>query len=345
MTVMTVLGPVRANQLGLTLVHEHLFLDLRNQFSEFSDPERQRISHGPLSLANAGLLRRNPYAIRDNLLLDDLALAIQEVRAFELLGGQTIVDCTSVGLARNPSKLRALAQRIRVNIIAGCGYYTQDTHPPEVRELPVEALAEQMLRDLRVGMDGSDVRAGIIGELGTSAPIHPDELKVLRAAALAWRQAPVAIQVHTYPWGEYGLEAARILLTEGVAPARIVICHSDVVLARPYIRALLALGVWVEFDNLGKEFANDEAEGGFAGGAFASDAERVRVLVELIDAGYERQLLITNDICIKCMLHTYGGWGYDHVQSHILPMLQRAGVPRATTDALLIDNPRRLLDS
>jgi phosphotriesterase-related protein len=168
---------------------------------------------------------------------------------------------------------------------------------------------------------------------------------VLRAAALAWRQAPVAIQVHAYPWAQHGLEAARILLERGVDPARIVICHADVALSRPYIRALLALGVWVEFDNLGKEFANDENEGGFAGGTFATDAERVQVLVELLDAGYERQLLLTNDLCVKSMLRAYGGWGYDHVLRHIVPMLRRAGVPHQTTDALLIANPRRLLDA
>ena len=345
MSVMTVLGPVCADALGVTLAHEHLFLDLRNQFSEFADPERRRISHGTLTLASAGLLRRNPYAIRDNLLLDDLDLAVQEVAPFQALGGRTLVDCTSVGIARDPLKLRALAQRTGLNIIAGCGYYTQDTHHTDIAQLSQAQLADRMVADLTEGIDGTGIKAGVIGELGTSAPIHPDEAKVLHAAALAFRQAPAAIQVHTYPWGQHGIEAARILLAGGVDPAKTVVCHADVALSRPYIRSLLALGVWVEFDNLGKEFANDENEGGFAGGTFAGDAERVRVLVELIEAGYARQLLITDDLCLKCMLHAYGGWGYDHVQRHIVPMLQRAGVSQETTDALLIDNPRRLLDT
>ena len=184
MQAITVTGPVDAEALGITLPHEHLLLDLRNQFTEPADPIQRERSHEPLTAANAALVRRNPYAIRDNLLLDDLELAAQETAPFQAAGGRTIVDCTSIGIHRDPCKLQAIARRTGLNIIAGCGYYTHDTHPPEMAAWSIDTVAEQMIRDLTEGIDGSGIRAGVIGEIGTSFPLHPDEQKVLSGRRL-----------------------------------------------------------------------------------------------------------------------------------------------------------------
>jgi phosphotriesterase-related protein len=343
MTATTVTGPVAASELGLTLAHEHLFIDLRNQFTPFEDEEKRLISEQPVQMANLGRLRRSPYAVRDNLVLDDLELAVAEAREFQKLGGRTIVDCTSIGIRREPLKLRELAKRTGLHIIAGCGYYTHDTHPPEMDDWPAEQIAEEMVRDLTEGMEGTDVKAGIIGEIGTSDPIHPNEKKNLIASALAWRSTPVAVFVHTYPWGKAGLEAAEILIERGVDPAKIVICHIDVEFDVEYIKALLRKGVFVEFDNFGKEFYIDPADRGFAGGVFARDIERVRVLKELTAAGYRRQILVTNDICLKSMLRHYGGWGYDHILRNIMPMMRDEGLSPDDIEVFLRDNPQRLL--
>ncbi len=253
------------------------------------------------------------------------------------------MDCTSRGIGRRPAALLDIARRTGLNVIAGCGHYTQDTHPAELAEWPPERIADETVRELTDGIDGTGIRAGVIGEIGTGSPIHPDEAKVLRAAAIAWQQAPVAVYVHTFPWGGEGLRAARILIDGGIDPARVVICHGDVELDLAYLRRLCELGVCVEFDNFGKEFEPEPVEGGFAGGAFASDAERVRAIVELLDAGHESRLLVTNDICLKGMLHAYGGRGYDHVLTGVVPALRAAGATQHTIDAFLVDNPRRLL--
>ena len=149
---------------------------------------------------------------------------------------------------------------------------------------------------------------------------------------------------HIYPWGKGGLDAADLLTENGVDPAKIVICHSDVEPDLDYITALLRRGVFVEFDDFGKEFYVDPADRGFAGGIFVQDVERVRVVKQLVDSGYDRQLLITNDLCLKSMLHAYGGWGYEHILEHVVPMLRSHGVPPQAIDTILVDNPRRLLD-
>jgi len=345
MSVMTVRGPLDAGELGVTLAHEHLFLDLTNEFHEPADPELRPISHEPMSLAYAGLMQRNPYGIRDNLLLDDVSLAVEEVARFQALGGKSLVECTSIGICPEPLKLREVAERTGLQIIAGCGYYTQDTHPESVRRLAAEKLAERILADLTEGIGGTDVRAGVIGEIGTSTPIHPDEEKCLRAAALAFRQVPVPLYVHTYPWGQDGLKAAELLLEMGVEANKIVICHVDVEFHTAYLRALLERGLFVEFDDFGKEFDTEAGDRSFAGGPFARDSERVRAVKDILEWGYGDQLLLTTDICLKSLLHAFGGNGYEHVLARVAPMLREEGIPQETIDALLIANPKRLFDS
>lgn len=342
-SVMTVCGLVSADSLGIVLPHEHLFIDLRNQFTEFEDPEKRRISHEKLRMGNLGVVRRNPYAIKDNLLLDDLEVIVAEVNAFKALGGKTIVDCTSIGIHRDQGKLYEVARRTGLHIIAGCGYYTHDTHPADMDQWSAERIADDMVSDLTVGIGGTDIKAGVIGEIGTSEPIHPNEKKSLLAAALAFRQTPVAIYVHIYPWGKAGLEAADLLVEQGVNPAKIVICHSDVGPDLEYIKALLKRGVFVEFDNFAKEFYIDPADRGFAGGEFVRDIDRVRAIKEILDWGYEEQILMTNDICLKCMLHHYSGWGYDHILRNVVPMMEDEGIPRETIDRILRSNPGLLL--
>lgn len=332
----TVAGPIHADEMGITLPHEHLLIDLRNQFTEFADPERQRISRQPLSSTNIAAVRDNPYAIRDNLLLDDIDLAADEIRPFLACGGKTIVDCTSVGIGRSPRHLAEIAARTGVHIIVGCGYYTHDTHPPAMNEWSAEHMARALINELTVGIDGTTIRAGVIGEIGVSDPIHPNERKVLIASALAFQETSAPIQVHIDPWGQTGIDAADLLLHHGVDPGKIAICHADILLDRSYMRSLLERGVFVEFDNFGKEFHIDGAR------RFATDAERIDALRSLIDEGFASQILVTNDVCLKSMLHRYGGRGYDHLLTHIAPKMLAHKIDLQTIVLWLIANPQRL---
>jgi len=342
MPVMTVTGQIEPDSLGITLAHEHLFIDIRNQFREFEDPRKARISKQKLRTSNLDAVRRNPYAIRDNLLLDDVDLIVEEAGAFKKLGGTTIVDCTSVGIHRDPVKLREVARRTGLNVIAGCGYYTHDTHPAEMGEWTPEQIAEHMVRDLTVGIAGTGIKAGVIGEIGTSHPVTPEEKKVLAASAIASCRTGAPIQVHTYPWAQEGRAIATRLLEAGVAPHKIVICHTDVEPVREYIEALLALGVFVEFDNIGKEFDIPEKQRAFAGGRFVSDPQRVHLIRDLLEQGHGARILISNDICLKCLLLAYGGEGYNHLLRNIVPMMRAQGIDEEAIRGFLIDNPARL---
>ncbi len=330
---MTVCGPVSPEDLGVTLSHEHLFLSFPHQASVPTTPGEKEVFEQPVSPANRDLLMRNPYAVRDNLVIESFETAVREVARFRERGGRSIIECTSTGIGRDPSRLKELSLRTGVNIVAGCGYYTADTHPEEVTEKEPDELAAKMIHDLEVGIDATGIRAGVIGEIGTSDPLHPAEKKVLRAAAEASRKTGAPIQVHTYPWANRGLEALDVLEHAGADPARVVICHTDVVLDVAYIMQCLRRGCFIQFDNFGKEFTPEPGPESFAGGPFARDTERVGVLKKLVSEGYAEQLLITNDVCFKVMLHEYGGKGYDHILTTIIPAMLECGIPREAVDS------------
>ncbi len=344
MSVMTVLGPVEAEDLGITLPHEHIFIDLTCQFTEPADEAGRTVAHEFVGPEHAEILSRNPYLVRDNLLLQDMEAAVEELAYFRAHGGRTVIDCTSVGAGRDPRGLREVAERTSLHVVAGSGYYLHETHPPEMAAWTPEMIAEEIVRDLTEGMGDSGIRAGVIGEIGTGDPLHPQEVKSLRAAALAHETTGAPLQIHTYPWGQTGLAILDLLAEYDVDPARVVICHTDVAPDLPYMRALVQRGAMVEFDDFGKEFPVDPAESDFAGGPFATDRERVEALARLVEWGYAGQLLITNDLCLKQMLHRYGGRGYDHILINVVPMLREVGLTQETIDRLLVENPARWLE-
>ena len=118
----------------------------------------------------------------------------------------------------------------------------------------------------------------------------------------------------------------------------------DVDIREDYILELLDLGINVEFDNFGKEFYIPKREGLALNGGFAYDLERAETIAKLVKKGYVKQLLLTNDICIKNMLTTYGGFGYSRVFVDNIPILKDCGVGKQDIDTMIIDNPAQLLD-
>lgn len=343
MSVITVSGLIDDHALGVMSPHEHVLCDIRNQFTGFSAASKRALSEQPVQMSNLDVLSRNPYAVRDNLVLNDVVVAKEELLRFKRAGGDTIVDATLDAIGRDPEALLSISRATGINIIAGCGYYTYDTHPEDMDSKSVEQIAQEMLTDLTEGMAGTSIRSGVIGEIGTSEEIHPNEKKVLIAAAKAHAETGAGIIVHTYPWATQGLDALEILTQRGVRPDKVIICHIDVEFNLDYCMELVKAGAFIEFDDFGKEYFIDKRNRGFAGGVFARDIERVQTLKHLIDAGYLSNLLISCDVCLKTLLHRYGGWGYDHVLTNIVPMMREEGITAEQVDILLKENPRRFL--
>ncbi len=343
MSVQTVMGQVDESQLGITTPHEHVLIDLRNQFTGFSEVTKKILSEQKVSIKNLDVLSRNPYALKDNLLLGDIGTARDELFYFKKAGGKTIVDATSKGIGRDPEAVRELAAGLDLNIVLGAGYYTQDTHPADMDQREIEDIADEIVKEIEIGIEDTGIRAGIIGEIGTSEKIYPNEKKVLIASAKAQEETGTAIIIHTYPWGKQGLEAINILEQNGANINKVSISHIDVEIDIEYCKEILSNGAYIEFDNFGKEYFIDKRYRGFAGGVFARDIERVQTIKNLMDKGFSDKILISCDICLKTLLHQFGGWGYDHVLVNIVPMLKEAGLTDGQISKLLMDNPQNFI--
>jgi len=336
--VMTVRGPVPAPDLGITLMHEHVFIDLSFLWDAPTSEWQKPLVDAEITLANRGLLQVDPYVSRRNLLLDEFDVAVEELAPFRQLGGSSVVDLTTTGIRPQPAKLREVSERTGLHVIAGCGYYTQRSHASEVATLSESELLERLLDEIANGLGGTDVRPGIIGEIGTSSPVHADEAKVLRVAAAAQAKTGLAINVHVAIFRREALVVLDILEAAGADLSRVVISHLDEQPDTAYHRAILERGAYVEYDTFGSESYFDGD-----GSAEPSDRERVDCLIELLDAGFGDQLLISQDVCTKVQLLKYGGFGYGHILRSILPRLRRRGVGDATVRKLLVENPARVL--
>jgi phosphotriesterase-related protein len=336
--VMTVRGPIAAADLGVTLMHEHLFIDLSHLWDPPVHEWQKPLVDAELALETRGLLQVDPYISRTNMKLDDLPLAVAELGPFRELGGATVVDLTTTGIKPQPDALREASERSGVHIISGCGWYTGVTHPPDVAAGSEDYLVERLELEIENGLGGTDVRPGMIGEIGTSSPIQPNEEKVLRVAAAAQRRTGLSINVHVAIFGRQALRALDVLDAAGADLSRVVISHLDELIDLDHHRAILQRGAYVEYDCFGSELYYDNS-----GRPEPSDRERVDALTSLIDAGWADQLVISHDVCTKIQLLHYGGLGYGHILRSIVPRLKRRGVDDSTIQKILVDNPARLL--
>lgn len=344
MAIQTVLGPIEKKDLGVVTPHEHIFIDMKVFFAESEEIGAKNVAYDKVTIDKLGILKRNPFAILDNVRMMDEATQCDELMYFKYAGGRTVVDATTFGIGRDPELLRRVAVKTGLQVVVGAGYYVQPSLPAAVLDKPEADIEEEIVLQVEKGIGHTGIRAGIIGEVGVSHILHPFEEKSLRASCRAQRRTGAPLLIHINPWSTQGRAAMRIVSQYGVPPEKVVICHVDVENREDYILELLGQGVFIEFDNFGKEMATDLWDCKPGSGRFATDWERVRLLKNLVDKGYAGQILLSCDVCLKQLLHAYGGWGYDHVLVHIVPMLEEVGVGREHIDAMLVDNPARWLD-
>ena len=344
MSVMTVLGPKDAGCLGITTPHEHIFINMEVFFVPPDEISLRQTAFEPVTMDKLGILRRNPFALKDNVVMLDRQTQYEEMMFFKVAGGQTVVDASTFGLGRDPWLLREMAVRTGMNVIAGAGFYVDGSLSEETKNLSIDQMTRIIVDELTKGIGHTDIKAGIIGEIGVSHEMTSFENKSLTAACRAQVETDAPLMIHINPWSTQGIQAMDIVKAEKVPCERVVICHIDVENNRDYIYRLLDMGVYVEFDNFGKEMFTDRWNCKPGSGRFVTDWERVLLVKELIDKGFEKQLLLSTDICLKSLLHAYGGWGYDHVLTHIVPMLDEVGVTPPQIEIMLKDNPARWLD-
>jgi phosphotriesterase-related protein len=334
----TVLGPVPAGDLGITLPHEHLLIDFRLMYREPEGAGGRGRGLQPVTLANHYEVLYDWTRNLDNLQLLDEPTAIEEALLYRLEGGRTMVDPTNVGLARDPRGLQRIARGAGLHVIMGAGYYVGPSHPPDMDRRTEDDLTREIVRDVVDGVGDTGVRAGLIGEIGCSWPWTPNEVKSVRAAAAAAREtgAPLMIHPGRHPTApEAHLEEVR---RTGLDLRRVIMCHIDrTVPDRARLKAIAETGCYLEYDLFGMEvsfYPMSDFE-------LPSDAERMRQILWLVEQGHGSQVLMAHDICFKVRLARYGGHGWAHILRRIVPRLRQKGLGEKEVFGLIAENPTR----
>jgi len=340
--VQTVLGPVEADALGITSAHEHVLFDMSVWSVSPPEGSEESLFEAPVNWENLHLIRADRPCNSDNMRQTDEALAVDELRLFRSAGGGTIVELSSVGLGRDPTGLARVARATGVNIVMGCGYYVEASHPPELAERSVDDIAEEMIKDLTVGVGETGIRSGIIGEIGCSAPLGDGERKVLRAGAIAQRESGAPLNLHPSIDDDLVLENMRILREAGADLSRVAVSHVDQNGYGPEtIHALADSGCYLELDAFGHLGYPHMEQGRLLN--LTGDLERVELIMGLIDAGYLDQILIGQDVCFKDCLTVFGGFGYAHIVRNVARLMRAKGLSESQTDRILVQNPSRFL--
>ena len=348
--VMTVHGPIGPDQLGTTLMHEHLFITLYRAFEpgHYTPATDWGLWEQELTMDKLNLVRaRKP--IKDNYVLTDEQTAIDEALEFRYLGGGTIVDVTSIGIRRDPMALSRVSQATGLNVVMGAGWYQKLYHPTDMDQKTVEDMTDEIIRDVTVGVGDTGIRSGIIGEVGLEGnPITENEVKSIRASGRASRATGAPISFHRGGVGREKLTTIGILGEEGTDMSRVIFGHSDPIATDlDLMLELLSHGVYIQFDLLGRvgvplRYApdGDDFPSFFtsAGNAAVADA-----IPRLIEAGHGDRVLLSQDVCTKIQLKKYGGTGYSFIQERFLPELRSRGVSEEHIQMMMVENPQRIL--
>jgi predicted metal-dependent phosphotriesterase family hydrolase len=301
--VQTVDGPVDPAALGVTLTHEHVFLEL------WADD------------GHSGMLQ-----LRD----EDVLAA--ELSRFRAAGGDCLVDQTPGGAGRDPAGLKRMSARTGVKIVTGCGWYTEPYYPAadDLARRSAAAIADELISEIRDGFGDTGVRPGIIGEIGASQGwVSPLEERVHRAAARAAIATGLPLATHTL-YHSAGAAQMALFDEEGVDPARVCIGHCDTFPSLDYCLGVARWGGYVSIDNLGHVAGDHEAQ--VRG-----------VVLGLLEAGFAGQVLLSQDVGQVQELRSRGGRGYTYIDEHFEPALRDAGVDDATIRVMRVENPRRWL--
>jgi phosphotriesterase-related protein len=338
----TVLGIIDGDELGFTLPHEHLLLDLTVRFKLMETSVTARtMALKAVSLDMAGWLRFHLFENVDNLLLNDEELAIKEITRFKLIGGQSVVDVTNWGIGQDPHAMARMARATGLNIIMGTGYYTMDSGCADVLAQKTEdEIYNEIVQDIIVGTDG--ICAGIIGEIGADSwPLHEIEIKSLRAAVRAQRATGAGLTIHPGRLDESPLQILEVIERAGADMRRVIIEHIDrTAYSFETMVAIAKAGCYLEFDCFSMEGYYPRRYGVFD---VPNDAMRVNYIMQLIDLGYLNQILIATDTAMKARLVAYGGPGYAHIPENVLPLMRAKRMSEEVIRNITVENPKRIL--
>jgi phosphotriesterase-related protein len=318
--VNTAAGAISATELGVTLMHEHVFI----MTTEITQNYPEGWGDGAKREADA-IVRLNELKSR---------------------GVDTIVDLTVIGLGRYIPRIARIAAATQLNIVVATGLYTFDDIPmyfhyrgPGGALGGPEIMTDMFVRDIEHGIADTGVKAAIL-KCATDKPgVTPGVERVLRAVAQAHRQTGVPISTHTHAATRRGLEQQRIFAEEGVDPSRVVIGHSGDTTDIAYLEELIAEGSYLGMDRFGVD-------------AFLGFEDRVDTVATMCERGHADKMVLSHDA--SCYFDALPeatlpvalpNWHYLHIHDDVLPALRQRGVTEEQLTTMLVDNPRRIFST
>jgi len=318
-TVETVRGPVDARQLGVTLMHEHIFVlspEIIQNYPEVWGEEDQRVQD-----------------------------AVARMNELHSRGVQTVVDLTVVGLGRYVPRIECVARQTKINIIVATGLYTYCDLPfyfhfrgPGTPFNGPEVMVDMFVRDIREGIAGTSARAGILKCCTDQPGLTKDVERTLRAVAQAHRATGVPISTHTHARTKRGLDQQRVFREEGVDLERVVIGHCGDTDDLAYLEELIGNGSYIGMDRFGID-------------TILPFEARVRTVAEMCERGHAGKMVLSHDAaCYNDWLpepelpKMLPRWHYLHIHNDVIPALKAQGVTDQQIETMLVENPRKIFE-
>ena len=312
MTVETVSGPVALDDLGRTLMHEHVFV------------------MNPEALQNWGHVY-GPLYWDERERVDDAIAKLTRVRE---AGIRTIVDPTAPGLGRYVPRVREVAQAAGLQFIVASGVYAFLELPGFLAYRPTSAIASLFVREITEGIDDTGVKAAFLKCAVERHGVIGDVPRILEAVAIAATETGVPVMVHTNAAEQTGLLALEKLTSHGVDPRQIVIAHAGDSNDLDYLRAIAATGAWLGCDRFGIEHFNPLED-------------RIRILIALLGEGYGDRIHLSHDAACFMDFMTGDPFFADErpdyllISNRVVPALLDSGVTQEEIDQMMVENPKR----
>ncbi|MDR2364060.1 MAG: hypothetical protein LBD65_06555 [Spirochaetaceae bacterium] len=310
--ITTILGDIAPSELGFCQSHEHL------------------------CIAGTG-----NFPVKGEERIDDPEKSREEAALYRKAGGDALVDAQPVGCGRGAVMLRDISQKSGIRIIASTGFHKMIYYPEGhwIYTARTDDLARLFIEELREGMylDGDRAypqkkgigRAGQIKTALDSEGLTPRYQKLFAAAAAAAKVSGCALMVHIEK-GSDPLGLSDYLFKQGLALERLIFCHLDRAVADTAVhRELCARGITLEYDTVGRPKYHD-------------DDREAALITEMLEAGYEKQILLSLDTT-RARLRSYGGTpGLSYILESFIPLLRRRGISDSQIGTFFKENPARI---
>ncbi len=366
--ITTVCGDIVPEAFGYASMHEHTLLTMRPLFAMALTPGAPTPE---LTLSALTGLKTGAgwMALREELEYDDVDAETAELEAFKAVGGRGLLDCSYNGCRLDIRNIRTLQQRTGVSIVACAGFFSELTYPQGFDPANAAAIRAHELREIREGIDGTDIKAGCIKagfgpmDAFNGGVMSENDLKVFRASAGVAAETGYPLAIHDSFVRENLLTIIDIAVKEcGVAPEKIDICHLDCYITgkgdHPDLRAytkdpagvvqsftdfakrVLDRGVYVNFDGWGAFHTSTAFDGGASWPI--DDNRRLSCLVPLLEDGYASQILFGHDKAGGAFNYHAGAFGYTRFPTFAVPSLIAMGFEKEAAE-ITVANPARFL--